>query len=188
MGLHFFEMRKLPRDLDVKNELLLMLSLFRVNTEEELKELEDLGGAIVREAINAYREIVVSPEFRELERLRREALSNEASALETARILERRKLQGLLADKDAKLADKDVKLADKDVIIADKNAKLADKDVTIADKDAKLADKDVTIADKDAKLADKDVTIADKDAAIAEQAARIAEQAARIAELEALIS
>ena len=36
------------------------------------------------QAIGAYREVVVSPEFRELERLRFEALSNEASALANA--------------------------------------------------------------------------------------------------------
>ena len=36
------------------------------------------------QAIGAYREVVQSPEFRELERLRAEARSNEASALNNA--------------------------------------------------------------------------------------------------------
>ena len=37
------------------------------------------------QAIGAYREVMVSPEFRELERLRFEARSNEASALLNAK-------------------------------------------------------------------------------------------------------
>jgi len=68
----------------------------------------------VTQAIGAYREVVVSPEFRELERLRFEARSNEASALANA---ERRgyreadeKWQGVVADKDAALADKDAEI------------------------------------------------------------------------------
>jgi len=84
LAMLYFEVRKLPKDIDKENELELMLSLFRAKTEEELKQLEDLEVAVVTQAIGAYREVVVSPEFRELERLRFEALSNEASALANA--------------------------------------------------------------------------------------------------------
>jgi len=80
----YFEVRKLPKNIDVKNELELMLSLFRVRTEEELKQLEGLEVPIVTQAIGAYREVVVSPEFAELERLRADARHNEASALANA--------------------------------------------------------------------------------------------------------
>ncbi|MDR2421190.1 MAG: hypothetical protein LBD49_03675 [Oscillospiraceae bacterium] len=63
---------------------------------------------IVKQAIGAYREITVSPEFRELERLRRDALSNEASALKHARRVavqeNDKKWQGIVADKDAEIA------------------------------------------------------------------------------------
>ena len=85
LSMLYFEVRKLPKEIDKENELELMLSLFRAKTEEDLKQLEALEVAVVTQAISAYREVVVSPEFRELERLRAEARSNEASALNHAR-------------------------------------------------------------------------------------------------------
>jgi predicted transposase/invertase (TIGR01784 family) len=84
LAMLYFEVKKLPKEVDKENELELMLSLFRAKTEEDLKKLEALGVAVVTQAIGAYREVVVSPEFRELERLRAEARSNEASALANA--------------------------------------------------------------------------------------------------------
>jgi len=65
----------------------------------------------VTEAIGAYREVVVSPEFRELERLRANARHNEASALANAERREREKWEVVVADKDAALADKDTEIA-----------------------------------------------------------------------------
>lgn len=97
----YFEVKKLPNvskltsEIDVNNELELMLSLFRAKTEEDLKGLEELGVPIVTQAIGAYREVVVSPEFRELERLRSDAQHNEASALAN----ERRKAAVIFAKK-----------------------------------------------------------------------------------------
>ena len=85
MAYLFFEVRKLPKEIDRENELELMLSLFRAKTEEDLKRLEGLEVPIVTQAIGAYREVVVSPEFAELERLRADARHNEASALGNAR-------------------------------------------------------------------------------------------------------
>ena len=81
MAMLYFEVRKLPKTIDKENELELMLTLFRAKTEEELKQLEELEVAVVTRAIGAYREVMVSPEFRELERLRADARHNEASAL-----------------------------------------------------------------------------------------------------------
>ncbi|MDR2615458.1 MAG: hypothetical protein LBC28_02655, partial [Oscillospiraceae bacterium] len=86
------------------------LSLFRAKTEEELKQLEALEVSIVKQAIGEYRKIVVSPEFRELERLHREALSNEAAALRHARQVEAQKWQGVVADKDARIAELEARL------------------------------------------------------------------------------
>jgi len=51
----------------------------------ELKQLEALAVPVVKQAIGAYREVMISPEFRELERLRADALHNEAAALRNAR-------------------------------------------------------------------------------------------------------
>ncbi|MDR2295577.1 MAG: Rpn family recombination-promoting nuclease/putative transposase, partial [Clostridiales Family XIII bacterium] len=41
MLLHYFEVRKLPEDMDDTDELQLLLSLFRAKTEEELSRLEE---------------------------------------------------------------------------------------------------------------------------------------------------
>jgi hypothetical protein len=100
---------------------------------------------VVTQAIEAYRTVTASDEFKELERLRLLASCNEASALEHARRKEREKLRGALDKKDAIIADKDAALADKD-------AALADKDAIIADNKAALEDNKATIADKDAEI------------------------------------
>ncbi|MDR1157001.1 MAG: hypothetical protein LBK75_01650 [Oscillospiraceae bacterium] len=74
----------------------------------QMKRLYEMEVPIVKQAINAYREIVVSPEFRELERLRSLARHNEASALLNAEQKgEARadaKWQAVVADKDAEIA------------------------------------------------------------------------------------
>jgi hypothetical protein len=127
--MHYFEVRKLPPDISVENELELMLSLFRARTEEDLRKLEGLGVSVVRQAIEAYREITASSEFRELERLREDARHNEVAALRHARQEAEKardaKWRGVVAEKDAKLADKDAALADKAAALADKDAEIA---------------------------------------------------------------
>ena len=76
----------------------------------------------MKQAINAYQRIAVSPEFKELEKMRSIARHNEAAALRHARNEERKladtEWQSVVADKDAKLADKDAKLADQAAEIA----------------------------------------------------------------------
>jgi len=111
LAMLYFEVRKLPKVIDKKSELELMLSLFRAKTEEDLKQLEGLEVPIVKQAIGAYREVVVSPEFAELERLRADARHNEASALTNAERKRDEHWQGVVANKDAALADKDAEIA-----------------------------------------------------------------------------
>ena len=53
----------------------------------------------------------MTPEFKERERLLHYARINEASAIDEAEQREREKWQGVVADKDAKLADKDAEIA-----------------------------------------------------------------------------
>jgi len=106
MSLHFFELQKLPADeLETSNKLLLWLSLFRANTEEELAHIKALKEPIMEQAINAYEKITITPEFQELERLRSRARHNEASALYNAeqrgREEERVVWQGVVADQAA---------------------------------------------------------------------------------------
>jgi ribosomal protein S9 len=58
----------------------------------------------MQQAISAYNAIAASDEFKELERLRSRARSDEAAALRDAREVEAAKWQGEMARKDAELA------------------------------------------------------------------------------------
>ena len=123
MSLHFFELRKLPANqLSAADNLLLWLSLFKAETEEELEKINALEVPVMVQAINAYKKITVDPDFRELERQRSIARHNETTALRHAREQEREIWQGVVADKDAAIADKDAAIAEKDAAIADKDA------------------------------------------------------------------
>jgi len=112
MSLHFFELQKLPADrLSADDTLLLWLFLFKAETEEDLEKIKAMEVPIMEQAINAYKKITVTPEFRELERQRSYARHNEAAALRHAREQEREIWQGVVADKDAEIADKDAEIA-----------------------------------------------------------------------------
>ena len=81
LAMIYFELPKLPQTVTANNGLELWLSLFRAKTEEELSNIEALGVQEMREAISAYRQITVTPEFQEAERLRSKARHDEAQAL-----------------------------------------------------------------------------------------------------------
>ncbi len=85
MGFHFFELPKLPDDITQKDMLLLWLSLFKADTEEELEKIKEMEVPVMSQAINAYYTITASSEFREKERLREKARHDEAQALYNAR-------------------------------------------------------------------------------------------------------
>ncbi len=85
MGFQFFELTKLPDDINEKDSLLLWLSLFKANTEEELEKIRAMEVPEMEQAINAYYTITASPEFREIERLRAKAHHDEAQALHHAK-------------------------------------------------------------------------------------------------------
>ena len=81
MGFHFFELKKLPDDVSEKDNLLLWLSLFRAETDEDLEKIKNMGVPTMEQAINAFYTITASSEFREAERLREKARHDEAQAL-----------------------------------------------------------------------------------------------------------
>ena len=85
MGFHFFELPKLPSDVGEDDMLLLWLSLFKAETEEELEKIKEMEVPVMSQAINAYYTITASSEFREKERLRAKARHDEAQALHNAR-------------------------------------------------------------------------------------------------------
>jgi predicted transposase/invertase (TIGR01784 family) len=84
MSLHYFELIKLPEVIDANDELNLWLALFKATTEEELKNLENIGGEVMTQAVKAYRHVSATEEFMMLERMRDDARRNEASALANA--------------------------------------------------------------------------------------------------------
>jgi len=84
MGFHFFELKKLPKDVKEQDVLLLWLSLFRAETEEDLEKIKGMGVPAMEQAISAYYSITASEEFREIERMREKARHDEAQALHNA--------------------------------------------------------------------------------------------------------
>ena len=89
MGFHFFELPKLPDYVDEDDMLLLWLSLFKAETEEELERIKKMEVPVMSQAINAYYTITASSEFREKERLRAKARHDEAQAVYNARYEEK---------------------------------------------------------------------------------------------------
>lgn len=122
MSLHFFELNKLPGDINADNMQQLWLALFRAETNEELEKIKAMEVPVMNQAIQAYHQITVDSEFREKERLRSLARHNEASALHHARTEgraegkaegraeEREKWQNVVADKNVEIADKDAEI------------------------------------------------------------------------------
>ena len=108
MSLHFFELKKIPVNINMENMLLLWLSLFRAETVEELKKIEVLEVPLMNQAINAYYSITADSEFRERERLWEKARHDEATALYHAEKKgekrERKKWKSVVADKDTEIA------------------------------------------------------------------------------------
>jgi len=82
--LHFFELSKLPKEIDRNDLLLLWLSLFKADTVEELDKINGMGVPELSEAVNAYHSVTTSPEYQEYERLMIKASHDEAQALKNA--------------------------------------------------------------------------------------------------------
>ena len=100
MGFHFFELPKLPSDVGEDDMLLLWLSLFKAETEEELEKIKEMEVPVMSQAINAYYTITASSEFREKERLRAKARHDEAQALHNARREEKFDIAKKMLDMD----------------------------------------------------------------------------------------
>ena len=126
MILKYFELPKLPKEFDVSDKLILWLKLFNAKTEEDLAQIEALEEPDMKDAIQAYRQVSATDEFRALERMRSDARRNEASALGNVRREERKRWQNVVAEKDAKIAEKDTKLADMNKTITEQSVRIAE--------------------------------------------------------------
>jgi len=71
--------------------------------QEKLEKIKSFGVPEINEAIETFYDVIESPEFQELERLREKARHDEAQALHNAEQKERKKWQGIVAEKDAEI-------------------------------------------------------------------------------------
>jgi predicted transposase/invertase (TIGR01784 family) len=97
--MHYYELPKLPSLTNGDEEIKFWLALFKAETEEELKQIIEMGVSVMKEAVAAYKMVSISSEFREVERLRERARHNEASALAHA-----------VAERDAEVSKRLLKL------------------------------------------------------------------------------
>lgn len=86
MSLLFYELPKIPLEISAEDGLVLWLSLFRAETEDEFAQINALGVPIMKQAIDAFYSITTSPEFHEVERLRSKARHDEAQAMRHMRL------------------------------------------------------------------------------------------------------
>ena len=124
--LQYYELPKLPKEVGTEDELKLWLTLFNAKTEEDLARIEVMGVPVMKQAIEAYREVTAMDEFREIERLRSRARNNEASALGHARREERKKWLGIVSEKDAALSEQAAALAEQAAALAEQAAQIAE--------------------------------------------------------------
>jgi predicted transposase/invertase (TIGR01784 family) len=108
----FYELPKRPAEFDEGDELSWWLTFFGAQTEEDMAKILEKGGPVMAQAVEAYRHVSATEEFRQLERLREKTMHNEASALGRARREGRRegRLEGelnvlALFEKGLSLAD-----------------------------------------------------------------------------------
>ena len=106
-SLHVFELPKLPHlnELNITSEKDLWLALFNSETEEELETLERLEMGIMAQAVEAYRNVSSTPEFRALEKIREKTRHDEAQALYNAEQREREKWLDVANENEALKAE-----------------------------------------------------------------------------------
>ena len=108
MVLHYFELPKLPEELDTSNEQRLWLSLFKAKTIEELEQIKNTGGSMVQDAIQTYNQLSADDKFREMERTKHFAETNWQSSMVSAEKrgyqMAEEKYQSRIAELEAQIA------------------------------------------------------------------------------------
>ena len=104
----YYELPKLPASVGKDDKLGLWLKLFSAKTEEDMQQIKAMEVPVMDKAIDTYRSITASQEFRELERMREISRYIEADSLYHAekrgKELADAKWQAVVADKDAQIA------------------------------------------------------------------------------------
>ncbi|MCL2619625.1 MAG: Rpn family recombination-promoting nuclease/putative transposase [Defluviitaleaceae bacterium] len=109
--IRFYELKKLPPLKDEDGGKELWLKLFKAKTEEDLEEIAKMEVPVMSQAIAAYRHVVATDEFKEIERLRAKARSDEAQAMYDIN----EHWREIVADKDAKIAELEAQLKNRNV-------------------------------------------------------------------------
>ena len=114
MSFHFFELPKMPNidAINTNSEKDLWLALFNAKTECELEKLVSDGGEVMGQAVEAYRGITATDEFKNLEWIRRKTGHDEAQALFNAEKRRDEHWQGVVSEKDALIGKKDALIAE----------------------------------------------------------------------------
>ena len=127
LRMHYYELLKLPVTEKEKYGLNLWLQFLNAETEEDIAKIEALEDPTMTQAIEVYRQVSVSKEFLEIERMRDKMRVTEKAALTVARNEGKKEVQADFAEKEARyqtdLADKDQVIADKDQVMVDLVAK-----------------------------------------------------------------
>ena len=101
--LMFFELPKFTEVAEKEDSLKTWLSLFKAETEEDLQQIEALGVSVMEKTIEAYRQVTATDEFRNLERMRKDAHHNELAALANERRKTEEKYNVIIAKKDTEI-------------------------------------------------------------------------------------
>jgi predicted transposase/invertase (TIGR01784 family) len=84
-AIHFFELKKIGKDIDKDDKTKLWLQLINAESEEEFAMLEQTGVAPIQKAVRVIREMSEDVKMQEIARMREKALHDEATALNGAR-------------------------------------------------------------------------------------------------------
>lgn len=91
-SIHFFELKKLKKEIDPNNRKDLWLQFLNAEEEEEFEMIKNTNVSAMEKAVNVLYDMSEDPQVREMVRLREKALHDEASFLANARAEERSKI------------------------------------------------------------------------------------------------
>ncbi len=82
--IHFFELRKVSRDLDINNRMELWLQFINAESEDDFDMIESTNIPIMQKAVQVIYNMSEDTKFKESARIREKALHDEASLLHNA--------------------------------------------------------------------------------------------------------
>lgn len=84
-SIHFFELKKINKNVNKNNRMELWLQLINAESEEELAMLQETNVPVIQKAVMVIHKMSADEKMQEIARMREKALHDEASALKGAR-------------------------------------------------------------------------------------------------------